>query len=98
MPHPAGPDLGLTDREIVVAGVVKTDVAEQLIGEYEAQLVREPNNLKKLRDVADLYRQKKDFDKALQYFERIRTTEGGSDASLEKSITETHIRLAQSTD
>ncbi len=71
---------------------VKTDVAEQLIAEYEAHLLKEPNNLKKLRDVADLYRQKKDFDKALQYFERIRATEGGNDASLEKSIAETHIR------
>ena len=57
---------------------VKTeDVAERLIAEYEAQLQREPNNLKRLRDVAELYTQKKQYDRALEYYERIRSKEGG---------------------
>lgn len=71
---------------------VKTeDVAERLIAEYEAQLQREPNNLKRLRDVAELYTQKKQYDRALEYYERIRSSEGG-DASIERAIAETTRR------
>jgi tetratricopeptide (TPR) repeat protein len=71
---------------------VKTeDVAERLIAEYEAQLQREPNNLKRLRDVAELYTQKKQYDRALQYYERIRGTEGG-DSSIERAIADTTLR------
>lgn len=71
---------------------VKTeDVAERLIAEYEAQLRREPNNLKRLRDVAELYTQKKQYDRALEYYERIRKAEGG-DASIERAIADTTLR------
>src|SRR5262245_30935460 len=41
---------------------VKTDVAEGLIKEYEERLPKEPNNLKLVRSLADLYTQKKQFD------------------------------------
>jgi tetratricopeptide (TPR) repeat protein len=68
------------------------DRTEQLIAEYEAQVAREPGNLKRLRDLAELYRQKKDFDKSLAYYERIRSSEGGVDPSLEKAIGETTTR------
>ncbi len=72
---------------------VKTDdVAENLITEYEARLVNEPRNLKLIRSVAELYTQKKQFDKALEYYERIRSSEVGGDASLEKAIADTTIR------
>ena len=72
---------------------VKTDdVAENLISEYEARLVAEPGNLKLLRNIAEIYAQRKEFDKALEYYERIRTSESGADPSLEKTITETALR------
>ena len=72
---------------------VKTeDVAENLIAEYESRLVNEPRNLKLIRSVAELYTQKKQFDKALEYYERIRSSESGGDASLEKAIADTSIR------
>jgi tetratricopeptide (TPR) repeat protein len=71
----------------------KTDnVAGNLIAEYEARLVSEPRNLKLIRSVAELYTQKKEFDKALEYYERIRSSESGGDASLEKAIADTNIR------
>lgn len=72
---------------------VKTeDVAEKLINEYETRLQTEPNNLKLLRSLAELYTQKKQFDKALSYYEQIRAAGGGGDASLDRSIAETMTR------
>ena len=69
------------------------DRTADLITEYEAQVAREPGNLKRLRDLAELYKQRKDFDKALSYYEQIRATDAGSaDSSLEKAINETTLR------
>lgn len=71
------------------ARAVKTDdVAGNLITDYEARLVAEPRNMKLVRSVAELYAQKKDYDKALEYYERIRSSEQGADASLEKAISD----------
>jgi tetratricopeptide (TPR) repeat protein len=73
--------------------VVKSDdVTQSLIDEYEARLQKEPNNLKVLRNTAELYTQKKDFDRALSYYERIRATEGGTDPSLAKAIADTSLK------
>jgi tetratricopeptide (TPR) repeat protein len=70
--------------------VVKVeDVAERLIGEYEARLQTEPKNLKLVRQLAELYTQKKQFDRALEFYDRIRNSEMGNDPSLERAIAET---------
>jgi len=88
----------LKDKEEAIAleqekREVKTeDVAERLIREYEARLVTEPKNLKLLRNVAELYTQKKEFDRALEAYERVRASESGADPSLEKAIAETTLR------
>ncbi len=72
---------------------VKTgDVADRLIREYEERIPREPKNLKLLRSLAELYSQKKDFDKAIEYCERIRSSEGGADPSLDRLITEITLK------
>ena len=72
---------------------VKTeDVAERLIAEYEARLRTEPKNLKLLRQLAELYTQKKQFDRALGYYDRIKASEVGGDASLDRSIADTVVR------
>ncbi len=69
------------------------DTAERLINEYEARLKTEPNNVKLLRDLAELYTQKKQFDTALQYYGRIKATEGGAnDPTLERGIAMTKSR------
>jgi tetratricopeptide (TPR) repeat protein len=67
-------------------------VADRLIREYEARVAVEPRNLKNLRTIADLYAQKKDFDKALEYCERIRGMDGGADPSLDQYISELVIK------
>jgi tetratricopeptide (TPR) repeat protein len=72
---------------------VKTeDVAERLINEYEARLKTEPKNLKLLRSLAELYTQKKQFDRAISYYGQIKSSEVGGDASLDKNISDTMVR------
>jgi tetratricopeptide (TPR) repeat protein len=72
---------------------IKTDdVAERHIAKLEAELAKEPNNMKKLRSVAELYTQQKEFDRALATYNRIIEKEGAADSSLQKAIAETTIR------
>jgi tetratricopeptide (TPR) repeat protein len=72
---------------------VKTDdVSQRMINEYEAKLIAEPNNLKLLRSVAELYDQRKEYDKALETYQRIIAQEGNTDASLQKVIVDTTVR------
>jgi tetratricopeptide (TPR) repeat protein len=68
------------------------DIARRLISEYQARLEQEPRNLKLIRDIANLYTQTKDFDKALEYYHRIAAEEGLNDPSLEKAISDTNLR------
>ncbi len=72
---------------------VKTeDVTERLIGEYEARLRTEAGNLKLVRSLAELYTQKKQFDRALEYYERIKSSGMGNDPSLDTAIANTVVR------
>jgi tetratricopeptide (TPR) repeat protein len=72
---------------------VKTeDVAERLIQEYETRLQAEPNNLKLLRDLGDLYLQKNQFDRALGYFQKVVGSDGGADSAMDRKIAETTVR------
>jgi tetratricopeptide (TPR) repeat protein len=73
--------------------VVKSeDVTGKLIGEYEARLRTEPNNLKLVRSLAELYTQKKQFEKSLELYDRIKNSEMGNDPSLERGIADTIVR------
>ncbi|HVU28512.1 MAG TPA: tetratricopeptide repeat protein [Verrucomicrobiae bacterium] len=73
--------------------VVKTeDTAERLIGEYEARMQTEPNNLKIVRELAKLYTEKKQFDKAMELYDRIKNSEMGNDPSLERQMADTIVR------
>jgi len=73
--------------------VVKAeDVTERLIGEYEARLKKEAGNLKIVRELAKLYTEKKQFEKALELYDRIKNSEMGSDPSLERSMADTMVR------
>jgi tetratricopeptide (TPR) repeat protein len=73
--------------------VVQTeDTAERLIGEYEVRLQTEPNNLKLVRSLAELYTQKKQFDKATALYDRVKNSEMGNDPSLERAMANTMVR------
>jgi tetratricopeptide (TPR) repeat protein len=67
------------------------DVAQKLIDEYEARLIKEPHNSKLARSIAELCAQKNDFDRALSYYHQISAAEG-SDPSLERAIIETTLK------
>ena len=68
------------------------DVAQRMIADYEARLAREPDNLKLLRSLAELYTEKKRFDLALETYQRIVAKEGATDSSLQKAIADTTMR------
>jgi tetratricopeptide (TPR) repeat protein len=68
------------------------DVATRLIGEYEARLKNEPDNLKMIRSLAELYTQKNQFDHALELYERIKNSGHGGDATLDRAVTDTTVR------
>lgn len=68
------------------------DTAERLINEYETRLKTEPTNLRLLRQLGELYTEKKQFDKALGYYDRIKASDMGEDASLDRAIADTISR------
>lgn len=66
------------------------DQTQNLIDEYTARLKAEPNSVRLLRNIAELYTQKKRFDLALQYYEKITATDAGAnDASIASAIAAT---------
>ncbi|MBI2947268.1 MAG: tetratricopeptide repeat protein [Verrucomicrobia bacterium] len=68
------------------------EVADRLILEYEAQFEKDPKNLKLLRTIAQLYADKKEYDRALEYYNRIIATEGQSDPSLDSAIVQVNLK------
>ena len=73
--------------------VVKTeDRTESLIKEYEGRLQNEPNNLKLVRSLAELYTEKKQFDQAFALYDRVKNSEMGNDPSLEQAIAKTKVK------
>jgi tetratricopeptide (TPR) repeat protein len=68
------------------------DTTERLIQEYETRLPTEPANLKLVRSLAELYTQKKQFDRALALYRRVQFSEMGNDPSLERAIGLTAVR------
>lgn len=68
------------------------DIAQRLIAEYEERLAQEPKNLKLMRDIAELNTQVKNYDRAMEFYNRIVAEEGLNDPSLEKAMMETVSR------
>jgi predicted Zn-dependent protease len=68
------------------------DVGARLMEEYEARLENEPDNLKLVRQLAELYTEKKQFPRALEFYDRIKNSEMGSDPTLDRAIAETKVR------
>jgi tetratricopeptide (TPR) repeat protein len=68
------------------------DVSERLIGEYQARMQTEPNNLKIVRSLAELFTQKKQFDRAIELYDRLKNSEMGNDPSLDLAIATTKMK------
>jgi tetratricopeptide (TPR) repeat protein len=64
-----------------------------LIQEYQTRLQSEPDNLKVLRSLAELYTQKKQFEPALECYQRIKSSDvAGNDPTLDRAIAETRVK------
>ncbi len=63
-----------------------------LLKDYESRVAKEPNNLKLLRNLAELYAERKDFDRSIEYFEKMAAVDGGNDSSLQQQIAATKIK------
>ena len=61
--------------------------ADRLLQEYEARLVNEPQNMRLVRQIAETYSQKKDYEKALVYYRQLAAAEP-SDQTVERAITD----------
>src|SRR4051794_2834193 len=72
--------------------VQSVDITDRLIKDAETRLAAEPRDLKLLRSLAEMNARKKDFDKALEYCQRIRATEGGADPSFERFAMEIGLK------
>jgi tetratricopeptide (TPR) repeat protein len=69
------------------------DTAARLIGEYEGRLASEPDNTKMIRSLAELYTEKKEFDKALELYARVKNSSHGSaDSALDRAIADTTVK------
>ena len=73
------------------------DTAARLIGEYENRLPAEPDNMKMIRSLADLYVEKKQYDKALEMYARIKgSSHGSADSALDRVIANTKVKQMDS--
>jgi tetratricopeptide (TPR) repeat protein len=69
------------------------DTAERLIREYETRLTGpDRGNARVMRALAELYTQKKRFDDARKVYDQLKATDTGSDPTLDKAISETHVK------
>ncbi len=65
--------------------------AEQLLAEYRARLEKEPDNLRLVRALAELYAEQNRFDEALACYQRLLAAETG-DPTLERAVAQVHER------
>jgi tetratricopeptide (TPR) repeat protein len=68
------------------------DAASRVLSDYDAQLGREPDNLKLWRAKAELHVQHRQYDEALACYRRILGSEGGNEPTVERAITQTTLR------
>jgi tetratricopeptide (TPR) repeat protein len=69
------------------------DTTARLIKEYEERLAAEPDNLKMVRSLAELYTEKKQFDRALEMYARIKSSaNAGADSALDRAIANTKVK------
>ena len=66
--------------------------AESLIREYEGRLQDDPENLKLIRSLAELYNRKKEFDKSIEYYELFNKTNLRSESAVDRAIVHTKLR------
>lgn len=89
-------DILKDEKEAVALEQEKRDykggsAAANLLAEYHARLEQEPDNLRLVRALAELYAEQNEFDKALEYYSRLTAAETG-DPTLERAIAQVRER------
>jgi tetratricopeptide (TPR) repeat protein len=67
------------------------DVARKLIAEHEASLAKDPDNLRLIRDLADLHQKIKDFAGATRYLEAYLAKAGVADPMILEALRNTRL-------
>ncbi len=68
------------------------DATERLLSDLGARAAADPGNLKVLRQMASLYAEQKQFERALKVYDDILKAEGAGDPSLAKAVSDTRLR------
>ena len=68
------------------------DVSDRLVREYENRLRTDGHNPKVLRSLAELYTQRKIYDRALEYYAKLKAADSGNDASLDQAIAQVKLK------
>jgi tetratricopeptide (TPR) repeat protein len=67
------------------------DVAGRLIQDAESRLAQEGNNLRTLRELAELHETRREYDRARHYYQRLIEVSGVQDPLILKALRETHL-------
>lgn len=67
------------------------DVTGKLLAEYESRLPNEPQNSRLVRSIAEMHAQRKNFDKAIEYYQRLAGTET-ADQTVERAISDLYVK------
>ncbi len=73
-------------------GVKTTEVLAHLIYDHETKFQSNPENLTLARTIAELYTQKQEYDRAMEYYNYIVAKQGVADPTIEKAIADTVAR------
>lgn len=68
------------------------DTIYNLLAEYERRFETESQNVKLVKDIAELYALKKDYYRAIEYYNHLEGIPDAMDSSIEKTIAETKVK------
>ncbi|MSU33671.1 MAG: hypothetical protein EXS36_00875 [Pedosphaera sp.] len=68
------------------------EVAGRLIGEYQTRLEAEPENLRLMSQIAGLYAERKEYERAIEQLERMQTIGGVADPEIARKIHEYKLK------
>ena len=78
------------EAESVPSDYTSEDVLEEKIYFMEEKLQEEPNNHKLAVDIARLYVERQDFERAFEYFDWVQENNTVGDSAIDKAIAEAH--------
>tara|TARA_B100000959_G_C14945851_1_gene609859 strand:- start:448 stop:1800 length:1353 start_codon:yes stop_codon:yes gene_type:complete len=77
---------GVDEVDDSIADYSSEDVLDEKIYNMEERLQDEPENYKLAVDIAKLYVERQDFDRAFEYFDFVRTNHSVSDSSIDRAL------------